>query len=86
MNPEEAEWNWQGFLGKMADAIAGKLEVDDSPLGGAWLPQRGDPPMPVDKNGEWGMFGVMVRKGAEITAPPNMLEADAALVGRMVGG
>jgi hypothetical protein len=83
---ETSEWHWQGFLGKMADAIAAKIEMDASPLAGAWLPQRGDTPFSVDKNAEWGMFAIMVPKNTPITAQTNMIEMDAAQVGRMVGG
>jgi hypothetical protein len=80
------EWYWQGFFGRMADAVVGKSQIDDSLLAGAWLPQRGNPPMEVDKDGKWGMFAVMVRAGSVIVPPPNLIEADTALVGRMVGG
>ena len=86
MTTEEAEWFWQGFFGQMPDAIAAKIQTDESALAGAWLPQRGEPPLPADQAAQWGMFGVMVRKDAPMTAPANMIEANAALVGRMVGG
>ncbi len=83
---EDAElWVWQGFFGPMVDAVAGKALTDEDQRAGVWVPLPSAPPLPVDVNGVMGMFAVQTRPGNPIPTPAGLLEADPAMVGRMVG-
>jgi hypothetical protein len=83
---EDAElWVWQGFFGPMAAAVAGKLLTDKDQRAGVWVPLPGEPPRVVDVEGTMGMFAVQTRPDSPIPTPTGMLEADPAMVGRMVG-
>jgi hypothetical protein len=78
-------WVWQGFFGQMADAVAGKALTDEDQRAGVWVPLPGEPPRAVDVNGVMGMFAVQTRPDNPIPTPAGLLEADPAMVGRMVG-
>lgn len=81
---ETQEWVWQGFYGPKAAVTAAKAITDNDTRAGAWVPVQGDPPMLVDVTGTQAMFAVMTRKGAPIPTPAGLLQADPAMVGRMV--
>ena len=85
MSDTQSEWVWQGFYGPNAAATTAKVITDQDMRAGAWVPVQGDPPMPVDVGGTQAMFAVMTRKGAPIPTPSGLLEANSAMVGRMVG-
>lgn len=77
---EAPAWAWQGFFGPMAAAQAAWEGVT---LGGAvsvLVPLQGGP-MPVDEDGEDGMFAVQTRPEAPMPVPAGMYEADPAMVG-----
>ncbi|MBX9596138.1 MAG: hypothetical protein K2X46_17365 [Roseomonas sp.] len=86
--PEAPLWVWQGFFGPMADAIAGKAVTDALPgeVAGVKVPLPGEPPQTVDLTGAMGMFAIQTRLGAPFATPAGLLEANPAMVGRMVGG
>lgn len=81
-------WVWQGFFGPMAAAVAGKAITDELPgeIAGVKKPLPGEPPMFVDTNGVLGMFAIGTRPEARVPCPEGLMEADRALVGRMVAG
>lgn len=81
---ETQEWVWQGFYGPKAAVTAAKAITDNDTRAGAWVPVQGAAPMPVDVGGTQAMFAVMTRKGAPIPKPTGVLEANPAMVGRMV--
>ena len=86
METAEVElWVWQGFFGPMAAAIAGKRLTDKDSRAGAWVPLPSEPPRAVDVGGVMGMFAVQTRPDSPIPTPAGLLEADPAMVGRMVG-
>lgn len=85
MSETQSEWVWQGFYGWMAEATAAKAIIDNDMRAGAWVPVQGQPPLAVDVGGTQAMFAVMTRKGAPIPTPSGLLQADPALVGRLVG-
>lgn len=84
-------WVWQGFFGPMAAATAAKLSTDTDTRAGAWVPVQDEPPRAVDpKTGRVGMWAVQVRPDAQIQLSPaweaaGILEADPAMVGRLLG-
>lgn len=78
------EWVAQGFYGPLAVATAAKAVTDQDPRAGAWVPPQGEPPMAVDTSGVTGMFAVMTRRHSPIPTPDGMLEANPAIVGRLV--
>jgi hypothetical protein len=80
-------WVWQGFEGPIATATSQKMLHDamDSAVVGAVAPARGQPPLPWNRAGTRGMFAVQVRPGGRLPCPAGMEEADASLVGRLVG-
>lgn len=80
-----SEWVWQGFFGPMAAAAAGKLLADADARAGVWVPPPGEPPRAVDVGGVMGMFAVQTRPEAPIETPAGLMQADPAMVGRMVG-
>ena len=82
---ETQEWVWQGFYGPKAAVTAAKAIIDNDARAGAWVPVQGDPPMLVDVGGTQAMFAVMTRVGTPIPTPSGLLEANSAMVGRMVG-
>ena len=77
-------WVWQGFFGPMAAAQAAWAAVVLGPQVGVLVPLEGGP-MPVDMGGVMGMFAVQTRPENPLSRPANMYEADASLVGRLVG-
>lgn len=78
-------WRWQGFFGPMAAAVAAKLVSDaDSARCGAWVPPPGQPPVPVDTSGTFGMYAVQVRPENPLPVPAGLAEAQPDLVGRLV--
>lgn len=79
------EWNWQGFYGPRATAIAAKVIIDKDTRAGAWVPVQGQPPLRVDTTDTHAMFAVQTRPSNPIPTPEGMLEADPGMVGRMVG-
>lgn len=79
------EWVWQGFYGAKAAVTAAKAIIDNDTRAGAWVPAQGQPPLQVDVTGTQAMFAVMTRKGEPIPTPTGLLQADPAMVGRMVG-
>lgn len=81
-------WVWQGFFGPMAAAVAGKAVTDVLPgeVAGVKIPEPGLPPVGVDKNDTIGMFAIQTRPASPVKAPTGLLEADQALVGRLIGG
>lgn len=81
---EAQEWVWQGFYGPKAAVAAAKAITDNDTRAGAWVPVQGDPPMPVDVGETQAMFAVMTREGAPIPTPTGLLEANPAIVGRLV--
>lgn len=74
----------QGFYGPLAVAAAAKTVTDQDPRAGAWMPPQGEPPMAVDTSGATGMFAVMTRRHSPIPKPDGLLEANPAIVARMV--
>jgi hypothetical protein len=84
MSENDNEWVWQGFFGPKAAAIAGKALTDNDVRAGAWMPEKGEPPMPVDVGGTMAMFAVITRRNAPIATPAGLMQADPAMVGRMV--
>jgi len=82
---ETSEWVWQGFFGPMAAATAAKASTDTDPRIGVWVPLPGEPPQRVDRNGTMGMFAVQTRRNNPVETPLGVLEAEPAMVGRMVG-
>ena len=82
---DRSEWVWQGFFGPMKAAIAAKASTDADPRVGVWVPLPGEPPQRVDKAGTTGMFAVQTRRGEPVETPAGVLEAEPAMVGRMVG-
>jgi len=81
---DPTEWRWQGFFGPMDVAVAGKAETDADARAGVWVPEVGEAPRAVDVSGVMGMFAVQTRAGAPIPCPAGLLEADPAMVGRLV--
>lgn len=84
MSETQSEWVWQGFYGPKAAVAAAKAITDQDMRAGAWVPVQGDPPMLVDVGETQAMFAVMTRKVAPIPKPAGVIEANPALVGRMV--
>jgi hypothetical protein len=82
---EPNEWVWQGFFGPMAAAAAAKLSTDADSRVGVWVPLPDEPPQRVDRNGTMGMFAVQTRRSNPVETPLGVLEADPAMVGRMIG-
>jgi hypothetical protein len=78
-------WVWQGFFGPIAAAVAGKLLTDEDQRAGVWVPLPGEPPRAVDVDGVMGMFAVQTRPENQIPTPAGLMQADPAMVGRMVG-
>lgn len=79
------EWGWQGWFGPMADAAAAKALTDQDQRAGVWVPVQGEPPAAVDVAGTIGMFAVQTRLSDSIPTPAGLMEADPAIVGRLVG-
>lgn len=82
---DASEWVWQGFFGPMAAAAAAKATTDADARVGVWVPLPGEPPQRVDKAGTTGMFAVQTRRSAPVETPAGVMEAEPAMVGRMVG-
>lgn len=82
---DPTEWVWQGFFGPMDAAVAGKVVTDADTRCGVWVPMQGEPPRAVDVDATMGMFAVQTRAGSPVPRPAGLLEADPAMVGRMVG-
>jgi len=78
------EWVQQGFFGPAEVVTAAKVIVDQDPRAGVWVPPQGEPPAPVDVSGTMAMFAVMTRRHSPIPTPDGLLQADPAVVGRMV--
>lgn len=85
IEPKEL-WVWQGFFGSAARVAEFKAECDVDARVGVWIPLPGEPPMPVDLGGNLAMFAVQTRPTEVISCPPDIMEANPAMVGRMVGG
>lgn len=83
--PDPQEWVWQGWFGPMADAAVAKAMTDIDSRAGVWVPLPGDPPARVDLAGTMGMWAVQTRRSAPIPLPDGVMEADPAIVGRLVG-
>jgi hypothetical protein len=81
---EASEWAWQGFFGPMADAQAAWASVTLGADVGVLVPLEGGP-MPVDLGGVMGMFAAQTRASAPMATPAGMMQADPAMVGRLVG-
>lgn len=81
---ETSEWGWQGFFGPMVAAQTAWAAVQIGPNVGVLVPLEGRP-MPVDLGGVMGMFAVQTRLDAPMTTPNMMMQADPAMVGRLVG-
>lgn len=79
------EWVWQGWFGPMADAAAAKALTDQDQRAGVWVPVHGEPPAAVDLAGTMGMFAVQTRRAEPIPTPSGLMEANTAIVGRLVG-
>jgi len=77
-------WVWQGFFGPMAAAQVAYAEVTLGADLGVLVPLEGGP-MPVDLDGIMGMFAVQTRPAAPMATPHMMMQADPAMVGRLVG-
>lgn len=88
MSDETPPWVWQGFFGPMSAAVAGKAITDAlaGEVAGVKIPEPDEPPRAVDKSGTMGMFAIQTRPASPQQAPAGLLEADEALVGRLVGG
>lgn len=86
MSETQSEWVWQGFYGPKAKATSAKVIIDQDQRAGAWVPVKGAPPMQVDVGDTQAMFAVQTRRSNPIPTPAGLLQADPALVGRMVGG
>jgi hypothetical protein len=78
------EWVWQGFYGPMAAAQDAWDGVQLGAVVGVLVPLEGGP-MPVDDDGEDGMFAVQARPGAPMPRPAGMKVARPDMVARMVG-
>lgn len=84
-------WVWQGFFGPMPAAISAKASTDADHRCGAWVPLPDELPRAVDpKTHRIGMWAVQVRPDAQIPLSPEwgaagILEADPAMVGRLLG-
>lgn len=80
-------WVWQGFFGPMAAAIAGKAITDGLPgeTAGVKVPIPDEPPQAVDTSGAMGMFAIQTRPEAPVATPAGLMEANPAMVGRLVG-
>jgi hypothetical protein len=87
MAEEQSAWVRQGFEGPSQRATAEKALHDAiSPdIVGNVAPERGLPPMPWSRDGSRVLFAVWVRPDALLPCPDGMIEADPALVGRLVG-
>lgn len=85
MTTTPPEWVWQGFYGPKATATAAKAITDNDTRAGAWVPVKGAPPLRVDVGDTQAMFAVQTRPGNPIPTPAGLLQADPAMVGRMVG-
>ncbi len=85
--PDPVLWVWQGFFGPYEDAVAGKAFTDALPgdVAGVKVPVAGDPPVAVDLNATTGMFAIQVRPAALVPTPAGLMEANPAMVGRLVG-
>lgn len=84
MSGNLSEWVWQGFYGPKATVMAAKTIIDNDARAGVWVPRQGEPPMVVDTTGAHFMFAVQTRRGNPIPTPAGLLEANPAMVGRMV--
>ena len=91
MSETQELWVWQGFFGPMAAAVAAKQSTDTDIRAGAWVPVQDEPPRAVDpRTQRVGMWAVQVRPDAQIPLSPaweaaGILEADPAMVGRLLG-
>jgi hypothetical protein len=79
-----SEWVWQGFYGPMASAQAAWEGVTVGASVGVLVPLEGGA-MPVDEDGEDGMFAVQTRANAPMPKPAGMKIARPEMVARMVG-
>lgn len=86
MSNEAHAWMWRGCFGLMAAAVAGKVITDAlaPEIAGVKVPEAGEPPRPVDVGASMGMFAIQVRSDYVFTPPAGLLEADPAMVARMV--
>lgn len=80
-------WIWQGFFGPMAAAVAGKAVTDalGGDIAGVKVPIAGAAPVPVDLDGEIGMFAIQTRPDAPVAVPAGLKPAQPSMVGRLVG-
>lgn len=87
MSDDTPLWVWQGFFGPMDVAAAAKVIVDGLSITvvGARVPLAGQPPVPVDVDGNVGMFAIQTRPAAPVAVPAGMEAARPDLVGRLVG-
>ncbi len=81
---EAPAWVWQGFFGPMAAAVEAYGDVQIGADVGVLVPAEGGP-MPVDLDGMMGMFAVQTRPASPMATPHMMMQADPAMVGRLVG-
>jgi hypothetical protein len=84
LNQDPNEWVPQGFFGPVAVATAAKAITDQDSRAGAWMPPQGAPPIAVDIDGTQAMFAVLTRRHSPIPTPEGLLQADPAMVGRLV--
>jgi hypothetical protein len=82
---DASEWVWQGWMGPMADAVAGKALTDVDARAGARVPEPDVAPAFFDAVGTYGMFGVQTRRGSPIETPAGLIAAREDIVGRMLG-
>lgn len=84
-------WIWQGFAA-LAAVTAAQKPIAEALMGafpppiGAVMPPPGLPPMAWSADGTQTMFGVQTRIGAPMACPEGMVEADRALVARLIAG
>lgn len=82
--PDGPLWVWQGFFGPIDAAQEAYDNVELSADLGVLVPSAGGP-ISVDTGGRMGMFAVQTRPAAPIPTPAGMIQADPAMVGRLVG-
>lgn len=85
MSGNSSEWVWQGFYGPKTTATAAKAIIDNDARAGVWIPKKGDPPMPMDIAGSQAIIAVQTRRNNPIPTPEGLLQANPAMVGRLVG-
>lgn len=90
MVDDPTEWVWQGFAGPVEVAVIAKHDLEAllatiPPQVGVVVPPAGSPPFPWSVDRTQAMVAVQSRRGSPVACPAGMIEADPAIVGRLVG-